>query len=435
MTVTALSDALLDRAAAEVAPLLKEMLSYDTTIRGHGDPPREERAHQEFLVRYLRDLDAEVELFEPAASEFDRHPMYLTGQTFEGRPVLWARIRGTGKGRSLLFNGHYDTVVVDPLEEWEHDPWAGEIVEGRLYGRGSCDMKGGIAAALAAAHVLVAEGIRLSGDLYFNVVPFEEINGMGTAATVLRGFRADAAVCCEPTELNTLIACRGVLLGQLDVSGRSAHAEIVQPHHSLGGGVNAIDKLVHLLLHLRDLNDEWRTRPDKQHCLLSTPYVLTTVCQGGGFASNWPAAAWAILNCCYLPGEADEKGFGTKVKAEIEACVHRAAQTDSWLRDHPPTITWVCDFPPGELEPSHALVAAVSESARRQGVGHNRLVGFDTWADQVLLMKEGGVPCVCFGPGSITSAHAVDEHVPIAELETCARVFLDLILAWTASGA
>jgi acetylornithine deacetylase len=430
-TSMAVPDQVLDRAAAAVVPLLQRLVEFDTTIAEHDDPARDDRALQEFVAGHLRELGAEVELFEPSDDEIAGHPMYRPNQTFAGRPVLWARLAGRGGGRSLLFNGHYDTVVAAPLEEWTHSPWSGDVVDGRLYGRGSCDMKGGIAAALAVATALVAEGVRLPGDLLFNVVPFEEVNGMGTIASMLRGHRADAAVCCEPTELNTLIACRGILLGRLEVQGRSAHAEIRQPHHSLGGGVNAIDKLIELLLALRGLNADWRTRPDKQHPLLATPEVLTTVAGGGAFASNWPARAWAILNCCYLPGEADATGYGSRVAEEIEACLSAAAACDPWLRDHRPELSWLCDFPPGELGADHELVTTVDAIARRQVDESRHLVGFDTWADQMMLIKEGGIPAVCFGPGSIHNAHAVDEYVAIDELEACTRVYADLALTWT----
>lgn len=434
MDTLVIPDAVLERAAAGVVPLLQQMVGFDTTIVEHDDEPRADREHQELLAGRLRDIGAEVELFEPTVEEISAHPMYRPRQTFSGRPILWARIPGTGGGRSLLFNGHYDTVVADPIDEWAHAPWGGELDGDRVYGRGSCDMKGGIAAAVSVAEALAAEGVRLPGDLLFNVVPFEEVNGMGTTATMLRGHRADAAICCEPTALNTLIACRGILLGRLDVRGRSAHAEIRQPHHSKGGGVNAIDKLIELLLALRALNEDWRERPDKQHELLATPAVLTTVAAGGAFASNWPAEAWAILNCCYLPAEADETGYGRRVMAEIEAHLAAFSRADSWLREHPPKIEWLCDFPPGELESDAPLVQAVDTVARRQGVDGTHLVGFDTWADQMMLLKEGGIPTVCFGPGSILRAHAVDEYVPVADLEACTRVYADMALSWTSGG-
>ena len=429
-----ISDAVLARAEAEVVPLLQQMVACDTTIAEHDDPPRQERAHQELIAAYLRDIGAEVTLAEPAVEEFRGHPMYRPNQTFEGRPILWARLPGSGGGRSLLFNGHYDTVIADPIADWSHGPWSGDVADGKLYGRGSCDMKGGIACALAMAAALVAEGVELPGDLLFNIVPFEEVNGMGTTATMLRGHRADAAVCCEPTELDTLIACRGVLLGRLTIEGRSAHAEIIQPHHSEGGGVNAIDKLVDVLLALRALNDDWRQRPDKRHWLLSPPSVLTTMAGGGAFASNWPAEAWAILNSCYLPGEADDAGYGSRVMREIEACIDNAAAADSWLRDHRPAVEWLCDFPPEELDREHELVRSARALARRHGAA-GELIGFDSWADQVMLMKEGGIPCICLGPGSIGRAHAVDEFVPLADLATCTRIYAELAATWTAGVA
>ena len=174
------------RAAAEVVPVLREMVSHDTTIGEHDDPAREDSAHQAFVAGYLRDLGAEVEVFEPD------QPRVLSAigcsaraRSFDGRPIVWARVPGSGSGRSLLFNGHYDTVPADPIADWTTSPWQADIRDGRLYGRGSCDMKGGIAAALAMAHALVAEGVALRGDLLFNVVPFEEVNGMGTIATML----------------------------------------------------------------------------------------------------------------------------------------------------------------------------------------------------------------------------------------------------------
>src|SRR5690348_13336425 len=145
MTRLATTDAVFARAEADVVPILREMVGFNTTIAEHDDAPRDDAAHQQFVASYLRDLGAEVELFEPGVEEFREHPLYRPNQTFEGRPVLWARLAGTGGGRSLLFNGHYDTVVAEPLDEWTHGPWSGEVVDGRLYGRGSCDMKGGIA--------------------------------------------------------------------------------------------------------------------------------------------------------------------------------------------------------------------------------------------------------------------------------------------------
>lgn len=419
-----------ERARDEVVPLLQGMLAHNTEIGEPDDPPRDDRAHQEHVAGYLRELGAEVELFEPAVEEVRHHPMYRPGQTFEGRPVLWARVPGSGRGRSLLFNGHYDVVLAAPLADWSRDPWGGELADGRVYGRGSCDMKGGIAAALAAVHGLVAEGLVPGGDVFFNVVPFEEVNGMGTTATALRSHRADGAICCEPTELHPLVADRGLLAMELTVQGRSAHGEIPQPHHSQGGGVNAIEKLTDLILHMRRLTEQWQARPDKQHALLSRPSALVGKVEGGAFWATFPATATATYDITYLPANADDDGYGSEVKAEIEAHLACAAALDDWLREHPPRVRWLADYPPIELAADHPLARTALGAARRHGPPDRRIGGFDSWADQVMLIKEAGIPCVLLGPGSILQAHTADEYVPVADLEAAVRIYIDAAHTW-----
>jgi acetylornithine deacetylase len=421
----------LAEAAREAVRLLPALVRFNTTISEADDPAIDDLAHQEFIAGYLRDLGLEIEMFEPRPEDLDGHRLYRGEHNFRDRPIIWGRLSGEGKGRSLLFNGHFDTVPADPVHLWTHSPWSGDLVDGRIYGRGACDMKGGIAAALGAIHAIAHEGKRLGGDLFVNVAPFEEVSGIGTLATMISGYRADAAVCCEPSELNVIVADRGILIGQLSTVGRSAHAEVGQPHHSVGGAVSAIDKLVDLLHQLRRLNEDWRLRPDKQHGLLTTPYVLCTVIEGGSFASNWPAVAKASLNVCYLPLEADDDGYGGHVKAEIEQFVAAYAATDPWLRLHPPEIAWEADFPPAELDPHHRLVEAITATVSAEGVRGSRVVGYDTWADNATLIREGHIPTVCFGPGSILNAHTVDESVSVAELEACARIYTHLAFRWT----
>jgi acetylornithine deacetylase len=416
----------------EVVPLVQRMVAFDTDAGSHDDPPRADALHQEFVAEYLSDLGAEVELFEPEASLFAAHPMVLPGQTFAGRPVLWARFAGHPEGRSLLFNGHYDTVLADPLELWTHDARSGAVVDGRLYARGSCDMKGGNAAAVAAIAGLVKAGVQLPGDVLINLVPFEEVNGMGTTATMLSGRRADGAVCCEPTELRPLIACRGTLALGLNVHGRAAHAEIAQPHHSQGGGVNAIDKLVDLLSALRSLNEAWRTRPDKQHRLLSTPVMLPSMLDGGNFWASWPEHARATFDVTYLPQDADSDGYGGRVREEIERFVATRAELDDWLVDHQPQLRWVVDYPPIEIDATEPIVELACQAVQAHTGGPVSPGGFDSWADQVNLVREGSIPTVLLGPGSILQAHTTDEYVEVAQLEAAVAVYAELAMRWGA---
>ena len=433
MTATQESDAAWERArelaADEVVDVASRMVAFNTEAADEASPPKDDLAHQEYVATYLRNLGADVELFEPATAEFADHRMALPGQSFAGRPILWATVPGRD-ALSLLFNGHYDTVLAGPVDKWTEDPWSGGVRNRRLYGRGSCDMKGGIAAALAAVSGLVRAGIELPGPVLFNIVPFEEINGIGTTATMLRGLRADAAVCCEPTELRPSIACRGLLALRLEVDGRAAHAEIPQLHHSQGGGVSAIDKLVDLLGAVRVLNESWRERPDQQHPLLSTPVALATIADGGAHWATWPAAASATFDITYLPQNVDADGYGSRVRAEIEHHVLAAAELDDWLRAHPPRFNWFVDFPPVEIDPEEPIVRSALAAVHRNGEPDAELDGFDSWADQVMLAKEGGIPTVLLGPGSILQAHTADEYVEVDELRRATAVYIDLMRSW-----
>jgi acetylornithine deacetylase len=252
---------------------------------------------------------------------------------------------------------------------------------------------------------------------------------MGTIAATRRGYRADAAVVPEPTGLDVWIAFRGILNGTLEVTGRPGHVEVAQPHWSEGGAVNAVHKALEVLALLRGLNEEWRSRPDKQHPLCSTGEVNVTKIAGGEFYSTVPERCAATLNVCYVPGEEDESGYGGNVKAEIEARLRGVAALDPWLARNPPILRWAVDFPPAQIAADEAivreLVAAVSTFGRTP-----RVLGLDTWDDTVTLIREAPMPAVSFGPGSNDQAHATDEWVSIEELRQCAEMMTRIATRW-----
>ena len=202
----------------------------------------QERELQEFVAERLGALGARVDLFEPDAPALRDHPMMPPWHHWHGRPITVATLEGAGGGRSLIVNGHIDVVSPGDLGRWTTPPFEPDLRDGRIYGRGAVDMKGGVAAALFALEALAASGVRLAGDVTFQAVPDEETCAMGTVAVIERGYRADAGLVPEPTRLNFWIATRGLLHGSVSVPGRSAHAEMNQPPWQQGGGVNAIEK-------------------------------------------------------------------------------------------------------------------------------------------------------------------------------------------------
>ena len=416
------------QAAESVAAIARDLIQFNTTVGDPGHAPIDERACQEYVASLLDGAGFEVDMWEPAVADVADHPMFMVGQTWTDRPMVVGRLAGRGRGRSLMFNGHIDTVPTGDLDAWSVDPWGAETREGRLYGRGAADMKGGVATMLAAALEL-AKRHDLAGDLVVEVVTDEEVNGMGTIAVTRRGYRADAAIVPEPTGLDIWIAFRGILNGTLEIDGRPGHVEVAQPHWTRGGAVNAVHKSIEVLSLLRGLNEEWRSRPDKQHPLCSTGEINVTKIAGGEFYSTVPERCEATLNVCYVPGEEDDSGYGGRVKAEIETRLQGIAALDPWLAQHPPSLRWAVDFPPAEIADEEAIVRELAATVETFG-RTPRVLGLDTWDDTVTLIREAPMPAVSFGPGSNDQAHATDEWVSLGELGQCAEMLTRFAARW-----
>ena len=417
----------------DLVELVRTLVGFDTTSVDLSPDSEhrtnDERPLQEYVAERLRALGAEVDHWEPDAAEFADHPMMPPWHHWEGRPLTVGVLRGSGEGRSLLINGHIDVVDAGEKGRWTSPPFAADVRDGRIYGRGACDMKGGIGAALFALEALHACGVELAGDVLFETVPDEETCAMGTIAAIARGYRADAGLVPEPTRFNLWIATRGLLHGTLSVPGRSAHAEMNQPPWQEGGGVNAIQKTMALLAALDELSAEWASRDDKQHPLLGVPAVHPTMIRGGVFISNVPERCDVALNTTYLPANADERGFGSVPRGEIERAVAAAAERDDWLGATPPTWSWYTDYPPSEIDPETPIVEVVVDAARELGVDAAP-EGIDTTYDGALLSRFAATPSPAFGPGDLSRAHAPDEWIGIDELALGARLYARAIAAW-----
>jgi acetylornithine deacetylase len=423
----------IEANADELVELVRVLVRLDTTSvdlsPGSAHTTNQEADLQAYVAERLRAIGAEIDQWEPDAAEFADHPMMPSWHHWRGRPLTVGTIRGAGGGQSLVVNGHIDVVDAGERSRWTSPPFEADVRNGRIYGRGAVDMKGGVGAALFALEALHACGVRLAGNVVFEAVPDEETCAMGTIAAIARGYRADAGLVPEPTRLNLWIATRGLLHGTLTVEGRSAHAEMNQPHWREGGGVNAIQKAALVLAGLDRLSADWVEREDKRHPLLGTPSVSPTIVSGGSFISNIPERCDVALNATYLPGNADEQGYGSIPRGEIEKAVAAVARADDWLAAHPPTWSWYTDYPPSEIDPGSPIVAVAQEAGRNLGVDV-RAEGIDTTYDGALLTLFADTPSPAFGPGDLTRAHAPDEWVGIDELVLGAKVFARAISLW-----
>jgi acetylornithine deacetylase len=411
----------IEHRQSELVDLLATLVGFDTRAPDADLGPREEAALQACLAQRLRAAGMRVEVWEPdvAALPATRYPI-PEGFHFGGRPQLVARAAGTGAGRSLLFNGHIDVVSAEPREQWTSDPFRAEVRDGRLFGRGACDMKGGVAAMVFATEVLRALQIPLRGELIVNTVTDEESTGAGALASVAHGVAADGAIVPEPTALTAWLGTRGSLMPEIVVHGRAGHAGFPHEHWSAGGPVNAIEKMQLVLRVLQTLREEWRDRPDTQHPYLRTGTIVPTSFDAGQWIVSHPASATLRCHVQYLPGQADGAASGDAVVREIEERVQAAARADPWLAAHPPVFTWHGDVPPAFHGPDEPISATTLEAMASLGLGRT-IATRTTWFDAATF-SHAGTPAIGFGPGAIAAAHAVDEFVALDELVRAAQV-------------
>ena len=383
----------------------------------------EEGAVQEKVEHAFRGRGLEVDVWEAKANEVEPYRDHVGGQeTYENRPNVAGTRRGRGGGRSLLLNAHVDTVAPGEPDAWGHDPLGGEVVGDRLYGRGSCDMKGGLVTHLAALDALEAAGIELEGDVTVTATVGEENGGLGALSAVLRGYRADAALITEPTRLRLVPAQGGSLVFRLTVPGRSAHAAVRDE------GVSALEKFVPLFEALRELERERNaslSHPLYDHLENKAPINIGVV-RAGNWASTVPEALVAEGRAGLIPGEEVEL-----FKGQVTERLFDAANSDPYLREHPPGLEWFGgQFAPSEVPPDAPICEAVKR-AHAFATGQEPIVeGVSYGADMRLFIRFGDMPCVMYGAGDVNVAHAPDEHISITELLTATTTVACLLADW-----
>jgi len=383
----------------------------------------EEGAVQEVVERAFLERGFEVDRWEATPGEISPYLDHVGEQeTYENRPNVAGVRTGTGGGRSVLLNAHVDTVEPgDPLA-WTHDPHAGEIEGDLLYGRGSCDMKGGLVTYLAALDALSELGVGLRGDVTVAATVGEESGGLGALSTVLRGYRADAALITEPTRLALVVAQGGSLVFRLTVPGRSAHAAVRDE------GVSALEKFVPIFEDLRALERERNAtlaHPLYDELFNKVP-INVGVVRAGNWASTVPESLVAEVRVGLIPGEEVEP-FRDLVAERIAS----VANQDPWLRDHPPKLEWFGgQFAPAEVPPDVPICEAIKRAHELTTGEKPAVEGAPYGADMRLFIRFGEMPCVMYGAGDVRVAHAPDEHVSITELMTATKTVACLLADW-----
>jgi acetylornithine deacetylase len=378
---------------------------------------------QTFLSKYMTKIGLDVDMWETDWEELKKHPGYRpVDRGYEGRPNIVATWKGAGGGRSLLLNGHTDVIPVGGGEGWSDNPWSATIKNGRMYGRGTADMKSGVASHIMAVECLKGAGLKPKGDVYINVVIDEEVSGHGTLDTVIRGYKADAGISGETSDLAVQPACIGRIWFEIEIHGKPAG---IQKRYEGISGIELGNKIVKAVADLEAKRVATITHPLYPNALDTLPCIIGSF-SAGNYPSAFPANCLLKGSIGTVPGE-DHEG----VKRSLVDQIARAAAEDPWMKLHPPKVRFVgYDAQASEIPRDHAIVETVCKNYKEITGRDPQISGRQGAADTRFLNLYANTPTVIFGPGSTAVMHADDEYVSIDDYMTSIKVMALSICDW-----
>lgn len=380
---------------SEVVELLRDLVRIDTT-----NPPGAEIAAARALSRWLgeRGIESTIDEFEP------------------GRANLFAEVRGTRPGRSIMFNTHLD--VVPAGDGWTHRPFDADLVDGIVWGRGAADSKGSLAAMAVALAGFAADRGAFSGCVQLTAVADEEANSQGAKHLLATGCRPDAAIVGEPTDLRLMAAHKGSLRPIVEVTGRSSHAALPQ------FGVNALEGVARLLGRLDTLRDGLAARA---HPLVGSPTIVPVLIEGGEAPNMVPRACRVTFDRRLVPGETEE-AVTEEVRAWLAEFNAGGEGCTAAIVDLAPSTGG-----PSETLPDHPFVLACQRGLSEIGLA-TELSGLIVNCD-MSSFRAAGIPTVVCGPGSPDVMHVRDEHIAVEQLERGVLAYKAMARHWLGEGA
>jgi acetylornithine deacetylase len=409
-------DAYIDTHGKDAISFLQKMIQ-QPSIQGN------EKGVQAIVIEKLKQLQLEVDVWDPKFEELEKHPYFIASRkSYEGSPNVVGVLRGQGGGRSIILNGHIDVVPEGDVTKWNQSPFSGHIENNKMYGRGTTDMKGGNVSLLLAMEAIINSGIKLKGDVIFESVIEEETGGVGTLATLIRGYKADAAIIPEPTNMKLFIKQQGSMWFRVTVEGLSAH----------GGtryeGVSAIDKawkVYDAIMKLETKRNSTINDPLYKHISIPLPINVGKI-QGG----SWPSSVPDLVTLEGRIGVGPHEEMN-EVKNQLATCLKEVSDQDEWLREHPVRLEffggqWVPNF----VDRDHPFVDVLVDNF--ESVYQKKItIEASPWGtDGGLLGKVGGIPTLIIGPGETKVAHYPNEFIDLGEVIKASKVFANTILVW-----
>ncbi|WP_180321240.1 peptidase [Metabacillus halosaccharovorans] len=382
-----------------------------------------EQYAQTIVIEKLRKIGLKVEVWEPDGKFLATHPYFASPRKdFKGSPNVVGILKGTGEGRSIILNGHIDVVPEGDNAQWDHQPYSGKVIAGKLYGRGATDMKGGNVSLLLALSAIRALGIPLKGDVIFQSVIEEESGGAGTLAAILKGYKADAAIIPEPTNMKIFPKQQGSMWFRLTVKGRSAH----------GGtryeGVCAIEKAMLVVEHIRELEKRRNKRiHDPLYEKIPIPIPINIGKIVGG---DWPSSVADLVKLEGRMGISPDETMN-HAKMELETWIKELKNIDQWFYDFPVSLEWFgARWVPGAVDLSHEMIKTLSASYS-EVIGKEPVIEASPWGtDGGLLTQVGSTPTIVFGPGVTEKAHFPNEYIEIDKVFEAAEIIALTVVDW-----
>jgi acetylornithine deacetylase len=417
--------ALLARLAAAVEANFEQEVAFLGDLVRFPSTRGNEAPLQDWMARQLAARGYGVDRYTLADVPLAQHPK--ASPMVEADPAKSVQVVATHRakdptGRSLILQGHIDVVPEGPPEMWTYPPYSATIKDGWMHGRGAHDMKSGVAAMVFAMDALNTAGLEPAADVHVQTVTEEESTGNGALSTLVRGYRAEAALVPEPTGGTITRAHTGTLWFRIAVRGVPVHVAVAQ------SGSNAILSAYHLIQalqdHTRAINEAAKAHPwygDIESPLKFNPGII----RGGDWASSTPA--WCEVDCRIglLPGT-----DVAEARAAVERCVAEAARTDNFLANNPPSVTWHGFLADGYVLEPGTEAEAVLAAAHTAVFGEEMPARITTAVNDTRFYGlYFGIPGLCYGPKG-EGAHAFDERTELAHLKRTTLSIAAFIADW-----
>ena len=406
-----------------VNDMRKEIILFIQNLVQSPSLANDEKDVQKIIFNKLESLQLLPEIIPVNFDSIKDHPAFSDdGFSPDSRINVIGNWNKNMKGRSLILNGHVDVVPTGSKTLWEDSPWSGKIKDDRIYGRGSCDMKAGLASGILAVQVLKTIGVEPNGNVMIQSVVGEESGGCGTLTNIVKGYKGDAAVILEPTSLKLCPIQSGALTFRLTIPGQATHAAM------RWDGISAIEKFNIINQSIIELEKE-------RHSLFSVEYyespervapINIGTIKGGEWHSTVPDSVIVEGRLGVFPGEPV-----SDARTAFSNHIIKVSNSDPWLKNNPPIIEWFeGQFESGQTDINHSIINHLKEAYNNVNNSNPIIEGVTYGSDLRLFTNHADIPALLFGPGDVRLALSANEYVEIEEVLTCIKIISNLIINW-----